>query len=204
MKKQLIIILSVLVSTGVFAQGHQHSMKDGEMDHSRMNHAGNSEMQMMENSTMTYSVSSSFKAQLKEVVAVTQKLNESFVSGKSSEITSTAQIVAKTVGQVDMSLLKEPEAHMDWMMNLKDINSSLKDIGESSEIGMQRQAFAQFNQALYKSIKAFGIGEQAFYQHCPMAMNSQGAYWISGNEQIRNPYFGNSMMSCGSTKEVLN
>ncbi len=205
MKKQLIIFLSLLISMGVFAQPHQHhKTQNDQMDHSMMDHSGHGDMSVTENTAMTYSVSSSFQAQLKEVVKVTQELNESFVEGNSSKVSSSARLVANSIKEVDMSLLKQPEAHMEWMMNLKELNSSLNDIAESRDIGAQRTAFVQFNQALYRSIKSFGIGEQAFYQHCPMAMNNQGAYWISNNQEIRNPYFGNSMMSCGSTKEILN
>jgi hypothetical protein len=37
-----------------------------------------------------------------------------------------------------------------------------------------------------------------------MAFNDQGAYWISDREEIRNPYFGDKMLTCGVVKEELN
>ena len=30
-----------------------------------------------------------------------------------------------------------------------------------------------------------------------MAFNNEGAYWLSDAEQIRNPYFGDKMLTCG-------
>jgi Cu(I)/Ag(I) efflux system membrane fusion protein len=37
-----------------------------------------------------------------------------------------------------------------------------------------------------------------------MAFNNSGAYWLSDNATIRNPYFGDKMLSCGSVEEKLN
>lgn len=42
-----------------------------------------------------------------------------------------------------------------------------------------------------------------FLQHCPMAFNNQGADWIATETQIRNPYFGDAMLSCGLVKQPL-
>lgn len=36
-----------------------------------------------------------------------------------------------------------------------------------------------------------------------MAMGQQGAYWLSESQEIKNPYFGDQMLKCGETKEVL-
>jgi Cu(I)/Ag(I) efflux system membrane fusion protein len=37
-----------------------------------------------------------------------------------------------------------------------------------------------------------------------MAKGNQGADWLSTEEQIRNPYFGDKMMKCGTVKLELN
>ena len=36
-----------------------------------------------------------------------------------------------------------------------------------------------------------------------MAFDNQGAYWLSNAKQIRNPYFGEKMLTCGEVKEKL-
>jgi len=56
----------------------------------------------------------------------------------------------------------------------------------------------------FKSIQAFGLGgTEAFYDYCPMAFNNEGAYWLSDQAAIRNPYFGDAMLTCGTVKETL-
>ena len=54
-----------------------------------------------------------------------------------------------------------------------------------------------------RSVKAFGIDKPAYRQFCPMALGNKGAYWLSDKKPIRNPYFGDAMLTCGETKETL-
>lgn len=35
------------------------------------------------------------------------------------------------------------------------------------------------------------------------APNGKGAYWLSESEEIKNPYYGEVMLTCGETKEVI-
>jgi membrane fusion protein, copper/silver efflux system len=42
-----------------------------------------------------------------------------------------------------------------------------------------------------------------YVQFCPMANNNLGAKWISTEAEIRNPYYGDAMLTCGSVVEVL-
>jgi hypothetical protein len=36
-----------------------------------------------------------------------------------------------------------------------------------------------------------------------MVNNNQGAFWLSNEKEIKNPYFGDMMLKCGSIKETL-
>jgi len=109
----------------------------------------------------------------------------------------------EALAKVDMKLLSGA-AHNDWMNYLSPIQTSLKEIQDGGDIEVQRKAFSNLSDNLYKSIKAFGIGgKTAFYDYCPMAFNNEGAYWLSEQEQIRNPYFGDKMLTCGTVKEKL-
>ena len=46
-------------------------------------------------------------------------------------------------------------------------------------------------------------GETIYYQYCPMARDNKGAYWLSAVEEIKNPYFGDAMLTCGENKAVI-
>jgi hypothetical protein len=36
-----------------------------------------------------------------------------------------------------------------------------------------------------------------------MANENTGAFWLSNEKEIKNPYFGSMMLKCGSVKETI-
>ena len=130
-------------------------------------------------------------------------MKDAFVATDAKKVASEAKDVIKALKLVDMALLKG-DAHIVWMEQLETLNSTISGISKSNDIEKQRQEFVQFNLAFYKSVKMFGLENvTAYYQYCPMANNDKGAYWLSETEAIRNPYFGDAMLSCGETKETI-
>jgi len=74
----------------------------------------------------------------------------------------------------------------------------------AKELKEQRSSFASLSTRLIQLIRSSGVIEGEFYvAHCPMAENHQGADWISPTKEIRNPYFGDDMLTCGSVTETL-
>lgn len=144
-----------------------------------------------------------FKHQLTAVYQASLQVKEALVAGDTKKAQQAAQETSKSLSKIDMTLLKD-KAHQDWMNYQKDIKSNLDKIVNVDKIKVQREAFAKLSEGLYKSLKAFGVeGKEVYYQHCPMALEGEGAYWLSDSKQIRNPYLGDKMLTCGSTKETL-
>lgn len=78
------------------------------------------------------------------------------------------------------------------------------EISSTSDVKAQRLAFARLNQDLIRLLKDTGLDQGKLYvAHCPMALNDQGASWVSTSKEIKNPYFGDSMLTCGSVTETL-
>jgi len=42
-----------------------------------------------------------------------------------------------------------------------------------------------------------------YKQTCPMAFDGKGAEWLSNSKEIRNPYFGDQMLTCGTTLKLF-
>ncbi|CCH57654.1 Putative membrane fusion protein silB (plasmid) [Fibrisoma limi BUZ 3] len=144
-----------------------------------------------------------FTKQLTGVYEASLTLTEAFVASNPVETKRTAQSVEKALNAVDMRLLKGP-AHQEWMTHLQTMNQALKTIQTSGDLEQQRTALAQFEDGLYRSVKAFGVTDKPVYrQFCPMAQNNKGAYWLSDKKPIRNPYYGDQMLTCGETKETI-
>ena len=144
-----------------------------------------------------------FKAQLTKVYENYLKMKDAFVASDAHKVMTAAGDVSAALKNVDMGLLKG-DAHVTWMENLEVLEKTATSMSKSMDIEKQRGEFAKFNIAFYKSIKAFGLDNvTAYYQYCPMAEKDKGAYWLSETEEIRNPYFGDAMLSCGETRETL-
>lgn len=76
-------------------------------------------------------------------------------------------------------------------------------IGEAGIDG-KRKEFEMIADAIWNLTRAVRYGgEKVYWQYCPMAFNNKGAYWLSKDRDIKNPYFGSQMLECGSTEDSL-
>ncbi len=151
----------------------------------------------------TTSTPPDFKQQLLAISEAYLNMKEAFVATDASSVHTTAKKVQKALSKADMSLL-EGDAHLYWMEQLNALNAHSKQMGELKDIEALRTQFAFFSEALIRSVKVFGLPEGKLYvEHCPMAMENKGADWLSREEKIRNPYFGDKMISCGSVEDTI-
>lgn len=151
-----------------------------------------------------FQADAAFQQQLASVFSSYVTLKDAFVATDAAKVKAEATNVTQALAKADMKLLSGA-AHNDWMAYSAGIETALKEMQGASDIEAQRAAFKNLSDGLYKSIKAYGLGgATAFYEYCPMAFNNTGAYWLSNEEKIRNPYFGDKMLTCGSVKETLN
>jgi len=150
-----------------------------------------------------FAVDAAFQKQLTDVFISYITLKEAFVATDAGKVKTEATATQQALAKADMMLLSGP-AHHDWMAYLSSMEAALKEITVASDIEVQRKAFSTLSDSLYKTVKAYGLGgTTAYYEFCPMAFNNSGAFWLSDNDKIRNPYFGDKMLSCGSVKETI-
>lgn len=150
-----------------------------------------------------FSVDAKFQSQLAGVFSSYVSLKDAFVASDPAKVKSESSSTEASLGKVDMMLLSG-SAHNDWMNYLSGLKGSLQSIQASADIEEQRKAFSDLSDNMYKTIKAYGLGGvDAYYEFCPMAFDNQGAYWLSSEDKIRNPYFGEKMLTCGEVKEKL-
>jgi hypothetical protein len=150
-----------------------------------------------------FAVDANFQQQLASVFTAYVSLKDAFVSSDASKVKTESASAQAALGKVDMKLLSGV-AHNDWMNYLNGLKTSLQSIQSTDDIEMQREAFSDLSGHLYKSIKAYGLGgANAYYDFCPMAFDNQGGFWLSNEDKILNPYFGDKMLTCGAVKEKL-
>ncbi len=97
-----------------------------------------------------------------------------------------------------------PTAPQEWINLEKSINDATALIIKETNIEEQRKHFETISNALIEAIELFGIHKEVvFVDFCPMVDDNRGAFWLSEFEEIRNPYFGDKMLKCGSVKKTL-
>lgn len=82
--------------------------------------------------------------------------------------------------------------------------SIAKKISETTNIVYQRKEFTALSMDLIAFIKSGEIEKGTIYvQHCPMANKGDGGDWLSTEKDIKNPYYGNEMLTCGRVVEEI-
>ena len=149
-------------------------------------------------------VDEKFQEQLKNVFGNYNALKDALVNDDNSTAQKSANDLIATLKKVDMKLLTQNESHNLWMGILAALNSAVEGISNSTDIKIQREYFISLSNNISKSVELFGINQKIYKQFCPMANNDKGAFWLSTEEQIRNPYFGEMMLKCGSVEGIIN
>lgn len=84
-----------------------------------------------------------------------------------------------------------------------EARTAAQAVVDAGDLESQRTAFSKLTTTI-ESLFKNGLSEGIIYkQHCPMAFNNVGADWFSDSREIRNPYFGEKMLSCGKIVETI-
>ncbi len=207
MKIKSLFIATFYSAVTVFALGSCSAKKEEvaqEETHDESMHAGTEDATSSESVAPQFKVDATFQQQLGGVFTSYVSLKNAFVATDAAKVKDEAIKTQESLSKVDMMLLTGV-AHNDWMTFEGGLKAALKEMQASGDIEAQRASFSKLSDNMYKSIKAYGLGgTTAFYEFCPMAFNNQGGYWLSDVSEIRNPYFGDKMLTCGSVQEKLN
>ena len=79
----------------------------------------------------------------------------------------------------------------------------LSKILEASDIEEQRTLFSDVTEKMTGIVTESISSGKVYQQYCPMAFSNEGGYWLSTEKEIRNPYFGDKMLKCGSVTETI-
>ena len=193
----------VLKKGGNPMQGHDHSNMDmgtelGKAKHGPSSQSSNSE----ELRQKTYPAPVEFQTQLKKVLDKYYEVKNALVASDAEQAAKASTLTKAAIESTDMSLLKG-EAYKEWMRQLDIMEKEVSAISSSTDLEIQRGAFEKLTQVLYQSLKSFGVPEaETYYQYCPMAFNNRGGYWLSNEKEIKNPFYGESMLSCGEAMNM--
>lgn len=86
--------------------------------------------------------------------------------------------------------------------DFKAFTTPAKAIATAPDIAAARTNFLKVSKELITLVAHVGTtgGQDLFVAHCPMAFGNTGGDWLQSDKKINNPYYGATMLRCGSIK----
>ncbi|WP_136667024.1 DUF3347 domain-containing protein [Flavobacterium sp. H122] len=142
------------------------------------------------------------KNQLQPIFDVYFKIKDALVATNGSLTSESAKAMTKLISEVKMEELSTEE-HNVWMKVMNELKEDAQHISETKDTGHQRDHFTTLSKRIYELLKVSKKSSSTYLMFCPMFNNGKGANWLSKEEEIKNPYYGNKMLSCGSVQEII-
>ncbi|SEL64766.1 Protein of unknown function [Aquimarina amphilecti] len=124
------------------------------------------------------------------------KIYDQYLMVKRGLVNSDFKVVQQEAKKMEDLIKNEDER--------KQLKSTAKLIALTKDIKKQRDFFVTLTVETEKMINNSAITSGEIYkQFCPMAFDGNGGYWLSDSKEVRNPYYGNKMLKCGSVNETI-
>ncbi len=215
----LAIAFVTLTTTSCKESKKEHNNEDGhhtEMkseDHN--NDSGNQAEMRHDNSDGHHDEADSSTDEKRDIAANTQKnaattpivdayleIKNALVADNKSDAAKGGTALLAAFSKFDMSKL-EGETHKEYM----EIYESAKEQAEhivKSPIDHQREHFETLSLDVNDLITLLGTEKTLYQDFCPMANGGKGAIWLSEFKDIKNPFYGSKMMTCGKMQKQIN
>ena len=144
----------------------------------------------------------SVSSHIKQVFDHYIHVKTALVNTNPEEAKNGANAIMQVIKNFDKSLLPA-EQKSAYDKSIASLRTSANNITSAGDIEKQREHFATLSNDAYELAKSFGAGKTIYHEHCPMALNDKGAMWLSESKEIKNPYYGEKMLSCGTVEEII-
>ena len=140
---------------------------------------------------------------VKEILTAYLQLKNAFTNDNSNDAAASAVILQTGLKNFNKAALSAQQK--------KTFEDIADDAGEHAEhigknagnIEHQREHFEMLSKDMYDLVNAFGSGQVLYKDFCPMYNKGKGAFWLSETKEIKNPYLGKAMPTCGTVKEEI-
>ncbi len=148
-------------------------------------------------------VPETLKTQFDALVIAYFDLKNALVGSNFDESKIVIAKLSNAFRAIDISHL-DAQAEKAWAQIHNRLNNVIDELTRADDLEMQRNHFSDLSDAIIEMAQTFDLSTgPLFVDYCPMAFDNQGAYWLSEIEEIRNPYFGSAMLTCGIVKERI-
>lgn len=138
-----------------------------------------------------------------EYLNIYLKLKDLLVNDESKKASEVSKLGMKKLLEIN-PFLKNSAIKDLWNKHFDDLYLKMKELSETQDIEKERNLFINISETNIAIIKIIGKNKHNLYiQFCSMADHNNGAWWLSENKEINNPYFGERMLHCGETKTSI-
>ncbi len=170
------------------------SMMNKEGDKTMTGHEGHT----MDMKTEKVDFNSTIEKSFQPVIDAYINLKDALIQSDVSMASSKSEAFRKALEEMPVN--QREQTHNYWSI----LHKISKGINENVSLEHQRKQFQMISDNLIEMVRNFDeVNDKLFVQFCPMADDNKGAFWISREEQVLNPYFGDAMLKCGSVEEVI-
>ena len=147
--------------------------------------------------------SSNVDGAMHEMVSQYLQMKNALANDNGKDAATAGNAFVASMGKMDKTSLTL-EKKKTWDDISDDAKEMAEHIGQNADkIAHQREHFDMLSKDMYDMVKAFGAGQPLYNDYCPMYNNKKGATWLSETKDIKNPYLGKKMPTCGSVKEEM-
>lgn len=130
------------------------------------------------------------------------EVKDALVKTDGNTVASKAKELLTAISAIKMDELANEE-HTIWMKVMKNLVSDASRIADTRDVSIQRKHFITLSKNIYDLIKVSKTETPVYFQFCPMANDGKGANWLSKENEVKNPYYGSQMLTCGKTVETI-
>lgn len=133
-------------------------------------------------------------------------LKDALVLTNTDMAVASAKLLQGSADSLDLKDVKA-DSSIVQMANgyAQTVSSEAKALSAEKDIEAMRKSFQLISDAMYDLVRTVRYDKETVYhEFCPMAFNDAGAYWLSSSADIKNPYFGKKMLTCGEVKDSIN
>ncbi|HRQ51559.1 MAG TPA: DUF3347 domain-containing protein [Agriterribacter sp.] len=154
------------------------------------------------------SYSEVFDASFENLLNRYYALRDALVAGDADAADQAASSLIQSVHNLKLDELKAIDTSDIIIPTAQTYTGSISSESEGllGENNMEdkRKAFQMISGNLFDLARTVRYSrEKVYLLHCPMAFNDTGADWLSSSTEIKNPYFGSKMLTCGAVKDSV-
>ena len=140
---------------------------------------------------------------MQEMVSQYLQMKNALANDNGKDAATAGDAFVESIGKMDKTNLPADKKKI-WNDLSDDAKEMAEHIGENAgDIEHQREHFDMLSKDMYDMVKAFGTTQILYNDYCPMYNNKKGATWLSEIKEIKNPYLGTKMPTCGEVKEEI-